>query len=241
MTLIISMCTRIAVYMIADSLITEDYKGMNIRADTMEKIYSFDDNIVLLGFWGTTKNIAKNYDLKNVLDSFQKVINKEDNILTIAEKLKNLFKDLKVLENDDELGFHLCGYIENIQYLHHVFHSLSLNNNDFINEDCKREYHRGYQTDLRDLEFPIIFNGDNKIPNIFINLLRAFGDIIDYKNFERERAKEFLKFMMEIAIKLQKFSNYSGEFGKLIDYPLFLYEIKNNGEIVKERISRPNT
>lgn len=239
MTLIISMCTKTAVYMIADSLITEDYKGKNIKANTMEKIYSFNDNKVLLGFWGITKNTAKNYDLIDVLDSFQEDISKEDNVLTIAEKLKNLFKDLKVLENDDELGFHLCGYLENTQHHHHVFHSVSLNNNDFINEDCKKEYHVGYKTYLGDLEFPIIFNGDNKIPNMIINILRAFKDKIDYQNFQRARAKEFLKFMIEIAIKLQEFSSYSGEFGKLIDYPLLLCEIKDDGETVKERISKP--
>lgn len=238
MTLIISMCTKSAIYMIADSLITEDYKGRNIPSDKMEKIYSFEDNNVLLGFWGTTKNDTKNYDLMEELDSFKNSINEDDSILTIAEKLKNYFKDLKVLENDDELGFHLCGYIDNIQYFHHIFHSKSLKSNDFINEDCKREYHYGYRTLVRNLEYPIIFNGDNKIPNILINLLRTFGDKIDYQNFEKERAKEFLKFMMVIAIKLQEFSDYSVRLGKLIDYPLLLCEIKD-GEIVKERITKP--
>lgn len=69
--------------------------------------------------------------------------------------------------------------------------------------------------------------------------MQAFRDNIDYKNFEKERAKEFLKFIMEIAIKLQKFSGYSRKLGILIDYPLLLCEIKDDGEIVKERITKP--
>jgi len=109
-------------------------------------------------------------------------------------------------------------------HVHHVHHIRSFGNNEFRNEDSKQEFCGR----PRFLEYPILFNGDNKIPNLIINLIGPFNDQIRYRDFNNEQAKNFLVFLMDTAIKLQRFSSRSLTLGNLIDYPLRFCEITND-------------
>lgn len=232
MTLLITMCTKNGIFMIADSLEVEEVNGKDEPSRIIDKIKKFKEINVILSFWGTTKNLSNNFDLIKSLNEFEKRLNDADNVLTVSNKIKIFFEELKVLENDDNLGFHICGYIGDEGHFHHVHHTTNLDKNQFINEDCKKEYNR----QKKYLEYPIIFNGDNIIPNIFINIISYFNDKIEYKTFDSKKAREFLLFLMDTAIKLQNFSSRSLTFGKLIDYPFLFYEIYKN-EIKNEKIN----
>lgn len=107
---------------------------------------------------------------------------------------------------------------------------LDLKKNRFKNEDSAQELHGK----KRFIKYPILFNGDNVIPNLFVNFMGLFNDQIVFTEFNSKQAKEFLIFLMETAIKLQYFSHKSLKFGKVIGYPLRFCEItKDNIRIEK--------
>ena len=241
------MCTKKGIFMIADSLIVKDNYDTNIAEKNTEKIIVLEEPKVCLSFWGTVGNPKINFDLDTELEKIKKLVTKDDTIISISKKLKKHFENSKFMEDDDQLGFHVSGYDNENSHLHHVFHELWLNDNEFINEDSKAEFHRplfnqqgsscGFQRVKNNNEFPMLFNGDNKIPNLIINGIRFFQDKVDFSNFDKNKSKEFLIFLMNTAIELQKYSEISSSSGKLINYPLMLCHISPT-QITKEFISR---
>ena len=228
------MATKVGIFMIADGLEVEDISGRVTPDGTIEKLDRVGNLNVALSFWGIIKNPANNFNLIDELKHFDSTLKEDDNILTVSEKIKIFFEELAILDEEDNLGFHLCGYIDDKAFIHHVHHITGFEENCFKNEDSQQEF----QGSERFIEYPILFNGDNIIPNLFINLLRSFGDQIVYEEFNKEQAKEFLMFLMETAIKLQNFSLKSSEFGKLIGYPLRFCEITRDNIMIEE-IKRP--
>jgi len=210
--------------MISDSLEVEDIGRRVTPVKKIEKLDRVGILNVVLSFWGTTENPSKSFSLIEELQKFEKELDNKDNIIRVSKKLKVYFEELNILDDEDELGFHVCGYIGEEGHIHHVHHIRSLRKNIFINEDSKREF----QGQPRYIEHPILFNGDNKIPNLLVNLIRYLNDSIIYEDFNREQAKEFLIFLMETAIKLQDFSKSSLTLGNLIDYPLRFCEIEKD-------------
>ena len=202
--------------MIADGLEVEDIGERVTPVGTIEKLDRVHNLDVALSFWGTTENSSKNFNLLDELRNFENELEGDDNILTVSKKIKDYFEELDILEDHDNLGFHICGYIGDIAHIHHVHHISSFERNRFRNEDSKQEFH----TVVRYIDYPILFNGDNKIPNLIINLIGVFEDRIKYEDFSGEQAEEFLIFLMETAIHLQNFSSNSLTSGILIDYPL---------------------
>lgn len=79
-----------------------------------------------------------------------------------------------------------------------------------------------------------MFNGDNKVPHLFVNGLQPLADSIEYHKLSEEDAKGFLIFLMDTAIRLQQFSNDSRTRGKLIDYPLMYCKV--TGENVSDPV-----
>ena len=235
-TLLITMATKMGIFMIADSLEVEDIKGGVSPVKTIEKLDRIAYLNVVLSFWGTIKNKVKDFNLIEELGHFKDNLKEDDNALTISEKIKKYFEKLAILDDDDNLGFHICGYIGKKAYIHHVHHIIGFEKNSFKNEDSTQEY----QGRERFIEYPILFNGENKIPNLFVNMIKIFNDQIVYKEFTREQAKDFLIFLMETAIKLQNFSDNSLYFGKLIGYPLRFCEITTDNIYIEE-IKNPNS
>ncbi len=232
MTLLISMVTRSGIFMIADSLEVEDTIGGVKPVGTIDKLDRVENLDVVLSFWGTIANPTKNFELMDELRNFEEILEENDNVLTVAAKIKDYFENLAILDENDYLGFHICGYIDDTPYIHHVHHIPSFRNNEFNNEDSKQEF----CGESRVLEYPILFNGDNKIPNLIVNLIVPFNDQIRYWDFNNEKAKNFLIFLMDTAIKLQKYSSRSLTLGNLIDYPLRFCEITSKNirlEIIK--------
>ena len=247
MTLLITMVTKKGIFMIADSLIVRDNNGLNVADTNMEKIIVFEEPKVSLSFWGTICNPNVNFDLSKELEEIKGEFTQNDTPITISKKLKSHFEKSKFMEYDDQLGFHVCGYANGTPYLHHVFHETWLGDNEFIDENAKSEFHQplanqsgkvcSFQRVYKDNEFPMLFNGDNKIPNLIINGIRFFQDKVDYPNFDKNKAKEFLIFLMATAIKLQEYSEISSNCGKLIGYPLMLCHLSPT-KITKEFISK---
>ncbi len=209
--------------MIADSLEVEDTIRGTTPIGLIEKLDRVSNLNVVLSFWGTTVNPSNNFYLIDELRNFEETLDENDNVLTVTSKIKTFFEDLAVLDHDDEIGFHICGYIDETAHIHHVHNITSCRNNEFKNEDSKQEF----SGRPRFLEYPILFNGDNKIPNLIINLIGRFNDRIRYEEFNNEQAKSFLIFLMDTAIKLQRYSSTSLTLGNLIDYPLRFCEITN--------------
>ncbi|MHA2336144.1 MAG: hypothetical protein ACXACX_02525 [Candidatus Hodarchaeales archaeon] len=234
MTLLITMVTKAGIFMIADGLEVRNIGGGVIRAGEIEKLDRVTSLNVALSFWGTTGILSNNFSLIDELRRFENTLNEDDNVVTVSEKIKNYFEELAILNDDDNLGFHVCGYIGDETYVHHIHHVRGFESNHFRNEDSKREF----QGRERFNEYPILFNGDNVIPNLFINLLTVFNDQIVFQEFHRRQAKRFLIYLMETAIKFQKFSFTSLNFGNLIGYPLRFCEITKDNirlEINPER------
>jgi len=231
MTLIVSMCTKNGIFMIADSLIIDDYGRRYEPTSYIEKIIIFEDNNIALSFWGTIKNGATNFDMQSELIEFKKKVSKEDNIFTISEKLKSHLEALKPLDSEDELGFHLAGYYDDKPILKHLFHTLWLKQNQFIDETSNYEYYQplsndkntiiiGFKRIKREQQFPMLFNGENSIPNLIVNGILAYKDSIKYEDFDKEEAKKFMLLIMNTAIRLQDFRKHFKDNGKLMDYPL---------------------
>ena len=216
--------------MIADSLEVEDIGERVSRVGIIDKLDRVINLDIVLSFWGTTENSSKNFILVDELRKFEKELEDDDNVLTISEKLKDYFEELDVLEDHDNLGFHICGYIGDKAHIHHVHHISSFEKNQFKNEDSKQEFHGA----VRYIEYPILFNGDNKIPNLIINLIGVFNDRIKYEDFSSDQAEKFLIFLMETAIRLQNFSSNSLTSGILIDYPLKFCAINTEDIRMKE-------
>ena len=231
MTLLITMSTKSGIFMIADSLEVEDINGRVTPAGKIDKLDRVNNLDVILSFWGTLTNPTKNFNLIEELKKFEANLINDDNVLTVASKIKNYFEKLDILDDDDNLGFHICGYVGVEAYIHHVHHISRFRKSQFKNEDSKREF----RDSPRYIGHPILFNGDNKIPNLFINLLGYLHDRVVYADFDRQQAKEFLIFLMDTAIRLQRFSNNSLTSGILIDYPLRFCEI-NEENIYIEKI-----
>lgn len=224
------MSTKEGMYMIADGLEVEDIGGRVTPVGPIEKLNRVNHLDVVLSFWGTTEKSSKNFNLLDELNNFENELEDDDNVLTVSEKLKDYFEELDILEDQDNLGFHICGYIGDNAHIHHVHHISSFERNRFRNEDSKQEFHGT----TRHIDHPILFNGDNKIPNLIINLIGVFEDRIKYEDFSSEQAEEFLIFLMETAIRLQKFSSNSLTSGILINYPLRFCAINKDNISMKE-------
>lgn len=224
------MATKAGIFMIADSLDIEDIRGGVTPAGKIEKLYRVKNLNVALSFWGTTKNHVKGFDLTEELKKFDATLKDEDNVVTVSNKIKDYFEKLDFLEDDDNLGFHICGYIGEEAHIHHVHHIISFPNNHFKNEDSKQEF----EGQPRYIEYPILFTGDNRIPNLVVNLIGHFNDRIIYEDFDRQQAKDFLTFLMDTAFKLQRFSSTSLLLGALIDYPLIYCEITKENIYIEQ-------
>ncbi len=224
------MSTKEGIYMIADGLEVEDIGERVSPVGRIEKLDRVSNLDIVLSFWGTTENSSKNFNLLDELRNFEKELEDNDNVLTVSEKLKDYFEGLDILEDHDNLGFHICGYIGDKAHIHHVHHINSFEINQFKNEDSKQEFHGA----VRYIDHPILFNGDNKIPNLIINLIGVFKDRIKYEDFSSDQAEEFLIFLMETAIRLQNFSSNSLTSGILIDYPLRFCAINKENIRMKE-------
>ena len=219
------MATKVGIFMIADGLEVEDIEKGVIFKGKIEKLDRVANLNVVLSFWGTTVNPANGFNLIDELRKFEETLEEDDNVLIASEKIKKYFEELAILDENDNLGFHVCGYIGDEAHIHHVHHIVGFENNHFKNEDSKQEFH----SRRRIIEYPILFNGENIIPNLFVNLLTLLNDKIDYTEFNRDKAKEFLIFLIKTAIKLQDFSLNSLTFGTLIGYPLRFCEITMEG------------
>lgn len=224
------MTTKFGIFMIADSLEVEYIEGGVTNAGRIEKLDRVANINVVLSFWGTIENPTNNFKLIDELRHFETTLTEDDNVLTVSEKIKNYFEKLAILDDDDNLGFHICGYIGDKAHVHHVHHINEFESNHFKNEDSKQEYRGGE----RFIEYPILFNGDNRIPNLFVNLIGIFNDQIIFKEFNKEQAKDFLIFLMETAIKIQDYSRRSLNFGNLIGYPLRYCEITEDNIRLEE-------
>ncbi len=235
MTLLISMCTKNAMYMISDSkIIGEDYEHVSNK----KKYLMLKKNNAGITFWGLFKNSEKDFDLDKELTIFQSKIKDNDNVHIISEKLKTHFESLNKLGGEYRLGFHVAGYFDDKPVLKHIFHETWLKKDEFINEDCTLEYHQrvstdpnikiiGYKRFEKKDDFPILFNGDNSLPNIILNGIQIYKDYINYWDFSETDAVDFLKFLMSTAINIQKFrAHYRNAGGDIIGTPINLLIIK---------------
>ena len=245
MTLTITMCTPGAIYMITDSLMVDYYSPDTTNSNSpIEKTKVFQKQKILLSLWGTTG--GDDFNLFKELEKIEEKLSDTDGIDSVSEKIKIHFEKIKVLDSEDELGFHLAGYSNNHVRLNHVFHTQWLKQNQFINEDCTRECHAavssdpsaqiiGFKRTAINNTYPILFNGDNKIPNLLLNGFRAYGERLNYPQFDEKSAKEFLILMMDTAINMQVYSQKKG----IIGYPLMLSKISQQDKISTEFISEP--
>ena len=228
MTLIISMVTKKGIFNISDMRITSvEGDGRNLLADEQEKFLALNRHVILV-FWGWTGN-EKPSELRVKLEKFKQSVKENDSATEVAKMLRVFCSREIQLCREDPLGFHVFG-IENEQYiLHHVFFDHTSKNGRFIDENSLEEFHQfthlGFIRIARLTDYPIIFNGDNKLVNLIINGLQSLGDVVPYYDFEPWESKNFLKFLMETAIDLQRFSENSREDGPLIGYPLNLWEL----------------
>ena len=233
--------------MVSDQKVTFD-TGYYENNGTIKKTISLNNKCVS-SFWGLLKKDG--FDLMQELNNFKNKITDSDDVHTISEKLKTHFEGLKILDSDDELGFHLAGYVGNEPALKHVFHVVWLKENQFLNEYSNYESHSplsnneqqvviGYQKNKFKLEFPILFNGENSLPNIIINGIMLYRDRINYFDFSEAEAKNFLILMINTAINLQQFREHFQEReGTLISYPLTFVKIKPNNIINEEILNDP--
>ncbi len=236
MTLIVSMCTKSGIYMIADRKLTR-HSDVYEDAGETSKIIELNDKVVL-SFWGTYElRIGEN--VKKLLSDFKKQIQDGEKIEVISEKLKKFLENKNLLDFDDELGFHLIGYdLENKPCLKHVFHTKWLQQNQFINEDSRFNYHEpltknegvhavGHKLISIDNPFPVLFNGENSLPNLIINGMKLYQDSICYWDFKENESKEFLLNILDWAIKLEKFRKHFKDMkNSIINYPLDFCSVK---------------
>jgi len=247
MTLIISMCTKSGIYLIADRKLTK-HSDIYENAGEIQKIIKLNNKVVL-SFWGSYE-LKGNKNVTDLISDFKRKISNGEGIEIISEKLKNFLENQNLLEFDDELGFHLVGYdIDNKPCLKHVFHTEWLQQNKFIDEDSRFSYHLPLSTDKNihmigykeisiNNPFPILFNGENSLPNLIINGVKLYQDSIDYEEFDKTEAKDFLKNILDWAIELEKFRKHFKEWrGIIIGYPLDFCSIQPD-EIIIEEITK---
>jgi len=134
------MSTKEGMYMIADGLEVEDIGGRVTPVGPIEKLNRVNHLDVVLSFWGTTEKSSKNFNLLDELNNFENELEDDDNVLTVSEKLKDYFEELDILEDQDNLGFHICGYIGDNAHIHHVHNISSFERNRFRNEVSKQEF-----------------------------------------------------------------------------------------------------
>ena len=244
------MCTKHGTFMIADSLITEYFEdGTSKPCYNTEKIFVLPNSKTAISFWGAVNNPKTKFDLFSELDLIKKELSpftERYGIATITDKLLKMLPKLNI-DQDDELGFHVTGYDHHTPRLNHVFHAKFLEKREFINEDATCQAHEGfigrhgYKKISFSMPFPMLFNGDLRSPSIILKGLSAFGDYVDYENLTKERAKEFLIFLMDFAIGLQNFSEDSRTKGALIGYPLSFVELIDGSSPSISFISQPTT
>ena len=233
MTLIISMCTKNGIYTISDSKLTNEYEN----AGSTTKTIILNEHVAL-SFWGTYK-FNENDTITTLIEEFKKKINQTDKIERVSEELQKFWQNKELLDYEDQIGFHLIGYdSEDKPCLKHVFHDIWLQKNQFINEDSRFEYHQGFANEKEGVhqlgyrkiainkQFPILFNGENSLPNLIINGVGIYQDSINYWEFSEKEAREFLANILDWAIKLSKFRNYFKEKKNgIVDYPLTFCKI----------------
>jgi hypothetical protein len=237
------MCTEKSIFMIADQKIV-DY---NEDKENIQKVIQIN-KYVFLSFWGDIE--FGEFKLLDKIKEFKTVIQVTDSVSVVAEKLKIFLQNLKIWTCETQLGLHLTGYENNRPVLRHVFHETWLPDNFFINEDCRFEYHdpvnkdpsiflQGFKKISKIDPYPILFNGENSVPNLVINGMAMYKDKIDYSKFSRDNAKEFMLAVMRFAIKLQDFRDYFIKELKnvIIGFPINFCEIKPNGEFTLEEIN----
>lgn len=220
------MCTKIGGFTIADSLITNQSLK---KSRNVEKIVKLNDNC-WLSYWGTVSN--SNFKWEESLKEFKKQIKNEESVNSISEKIKEFFEFEKFLNEKEELGFHVLGYENDTLKLRHIFHTKFIEeDNLFINEDTHKEFHNpltpeggGYQKWYHNKIYPMLFNGDYRLPNLIMNGLNVFKDSVRYENFDKDKSERFLIFLMKTAIELQNYSAANTK-GSLVDYPLMLNAI----------------
>ncbi len=105
------MSTKEGIYMIADGLEVEDIGERVTPVGTIEKLDRVRNLDVVLSFWGTTENSSKNFNLLDELRNFENELEEDDNVLTVSEKNKDYFEELNILEDHDNLGFHITFFI----------------------------------------------------------------------------------------------------------------------------------
>lgn len=117
--------------MIEDSLEVEYTEGGIIDAGRIEKLDKVANINVALSFWGISENPTNHFNLIDELRHFENTLTEDDNVLTVSEKIKNYFEELANLDEDDNLGFHLCGCIGDKAYVHHVHHIVGFEKKSF--------------------------------------------------------------------------------------------------------------
>lgn len=144
--------------------------------DNVKKIYQFETINVGVSYWGLAA-----FQGETVLEHLEKFdeshANKNDNVDSIAEKLKNYLESIEP-KIKRRMGLHVAGYVNNAPKLHHVFHESWNTAGEFENEDCHKEYHirpYGYTVSYRERrEYLALFNGDNLIANALFNYAPLF-------------------------------------------------------------------
>lgn len=238
MTLIISMCTEKGIHMIADSLvIDENEHGQRKAMFNIEKIKVLKESKTAFSFWGTVENDQTGFSLSNELEKLNPQLENFKQFYEVTPELARHFEKIKLLDADDRLGFHVATFMHGVPELHHVFHETFLQRNQFLNEDSTKETHIGLTKTLGfkkisiNLPYPMLFNGDNRVPNLFMNNLQWLESSIEYHKLNETEAGYFLKFLMDTAINLQTFSKEYRELGKLIDYPLMYCKLTKEGVV----------
>jgi len=90
MTLIISMCTKSGIYLIADRKLTK-HSDIYENAGEIQKIIKLNNKVVL-SFWGSYE-LKGNKNVTDLISDFKRKISNGEGIEIISEKLKNFLEN----------------------------------------------------------------------------------------------------------------------------------------------------
>ena len=214
MTIIISVCSKDGIVMGADRKISIQKENKFETVDERDKIIIFEKERIAISYWGlATINGKRTSEIINdVYESLDSI-----SVDSISNVLKEWLQKNKI---SSSLGFHVCGYLENLPKIRHVFHNkLYHYDGEACNEETNVEFHDTFgrrisHTRLEDyIKYIILFNGDNSTVRSFLNSLpisvgeytSSSGYRIDYENMNLNELVSFVKLLLGISIYMQNF------------------------------------
>jgi len=183
MTSTISIVHPDGIVLGADRLIKYRMKEDVYSSRAAQKIFLSEKTNCGISFWGTLfwqRGVEEREEVTDFLAEFdEKELDSSDSIGKVASKLKEKLETIQPgIRKGEKCGFHIAGYsqVNGKPRLRHLFHEYWHSTGAFTDEDCHKEYHDIYGNTVKfrlKRPYPVLFNGDNFIANVLINMGRS--------------------------------------------------------------------